>query len=52
MPKGSFIPKPVVGPNGETWKGRGRKPKWLLALEAAKVSSVQAAPVPQAQIAE
>lgn len=22
------------GPNGETWSGRGRSPKWLEALEA------------------
>ena len=22
------------GPNGETWSGRGRAPKWLTALEA------------------
>lgn len=22
------------GPNGETWSGRGRTPKWLAALEA------------------
>lgn len=23
-----------LGPNGETWSGRGRAPKWLEALEA------------------
>jgi DNA-binding protein H-NS len=22
------------GPNGETWSGRGREPRWLTALEA------------------
>lgn len=32
-------PKSVIaakyrGPNGETWSGRGRAPKWLEALEA------------------
>jgi hypothetical protein len=24
-----------VGPNGETWGGRGRKPRWLIEAEAA-----------------
>jgi hypothetical protein len=26
---------PIVGPNGETWSGRGRKPRWLVEAEAA-----------------
>jgi hypothetical protein len=28
-----------VGPNGETWAGRGRKPKWLIEAEAAASDS-------------
>lgn len=24
-----------IGPNGETWAGRGRKPRWLVEQEAA-----------------
>ncbi len=36
MPTGKFEPKPVTGPNGEKWAGRGRKPKWLLAQEATQ----------------
>lgn len=37
----------VVGPNGETWHGRGRKPLWLLAMEGksdAVAESVTPAP--------
>jgi hypothetical protein len=28
-------PTRFVGPNGETWAGRGRKPRWLVEQEAA-----------------
>lgn len=27
-------PAKFVGPNGETWAGRGKKPNWLVALNA------------------
>jgi DNA-binding protein H-NS len=29
----------VTGPNGETWGGRGRKPRWLIEAEAAASDS-------------
>lgn len=44
-PTGKFEPKPVTGPNGEKWAGRGRKPKWLKEQEAAATA---AAPQTQA----
>ena len=31
---GSSRPAKYGGPNGETWSGRGRTPRWLAALEA------------------
>ena len=31
---GESLPTKYRGPNGETWSGRGRLPKWLHALEA------------------
>ena len=31
---GSVAPR-FRGPNGETWTGRGRMPKWLSAMEAS-----------------
>lgn len=31
---GEPVPAKFRGPNGETWSGRGRMPKWLQALEA------------------
>jgi DNA-binding protein H-NS len=31
---GQPLPVKYRGPSGETWSGRGRKPKWLQALEA------------------
>jgi DNA-binding protein H-NS len=31
---GSQVAVKYRGPNGETWTGRGRMPKWLAALEA------------------
>ncbi|HEV7264161.1 MAG TPA: H-NS histone family protein [Falsiroseomonas sp.] len=31
---GEPVPVKFRGPNGETWSGRGRMPKWLQALEA------------------
>jgi len=31
---GKPLPARYRGPNGETWSGRGRMPKWLQALEA------------------
>lgn len=31
---GESLPAKYRGPNGETWSGRGRLPKWLHALEA------------------
>jgi DNA-binding protein H-NS len=30
----SVVAAKYRGPNGETWSGRGRAPKWLVALEA------------------
>ncbi|MBK5961285.1 regulator [Rhodoplanes elegans] len=30
--KGVKVPPRYVGPNGETWAGRGARPKWLAAL--------------------
>ncbi len=30
----SVVAAKYRGPNGETWSGRGRAPKWLEALEA------------------
>jgi DNA-binding protein H-NS len=27
--KGVKLPAKAVGPNGETWAGRGMKPKWM-----------------------
>lgn len=48
MPTGKFDPKPVSHTvNGEvkTWCGRGRKPKWLLEVEAAQTAATtQTAP--------
>lgn len=32
--KGKKAPVRFRGPNGETWTGRGRTPRWLSALEA------------------
>jgi len=29
--KGSKVPPKYRGPNGETWAGRGAKPRWLVA---------------------
>ena len=46
MPTGKFTPKAVTGPNGETWAGRGRMPKWLKEQKAAEASTATA---PQAQ---
>ncbi|MBP0444346.1 H-NS histone family protein [Roseomonas sp. SSH11] len=31
---GGSVPARYRGPNGETWSGRGRMPKWLSAMEA------------------
>ena len=31
---GSVVAAKFRGPNGEEWTGRGRRPKWLSALEA------------------
>jgi DNA-binding protein H-NS len=31
---GKPLPVRYRGPNGETWSARGRKPYWLVALEA------------------
>ncbi|SHI54395.1 DNA-binding protein H-NS [Roseomonas rosea] len=31
---GGSVPVRFRGPNGETWSGRGRMPKWLTAMEA------------------
>jgi DNA-binding protein H-NS len=31
---GTTLPAKYRGPNGETWSGRGRPPKWLQTLEA------------------
>jgi DNA-binding protein H-NS len=31
---GEPVPVKFRGPNGETWTGRGRMPKWLQAMEA------------------
>lgn len=31
---GEPVPVKFEGPNGETWSGRGRLPKWLHAIEA------------------
>lgn len=33
--KGVKLPAKVVGPNGETWAGRGMKPKWMTQNELA-----------------
>jgi len=30
----SRVPAKYRGPNGEEWSGRGKAPKWLMALEA------------------
>jgi DNA-binding protein H-NS len=30
--KGVKVPPKYIGPNGETWAGRGARPKWLNAL--------------------
>lgn len=30
--KGTTVPPKFRGPNGETWAGRGAKPRWLTAL--------------------
>jgi DNA-binding protein H-NS len=32
--KGKKVPPKYRGPNGETWAGRGAKPRWLLAATA------------------
>jgi DNA-binding protein H-NS len=32
---GQKLPAKYRGPNGEEWPGRGRKPAWAIALEAA-----------------
>ena len=37
----------VIGPNGESWSGRGRKPLWLLAMEGKDVAATE--PVPAAE---
>lgn len=31
----------VIGPNGESWSGRGRKPLWLLAMEGKDVAATE-----------
>ncbi|MFL9826142.1 H-NS family nucleoid-associated regulatory protein [Rhodoplanes sp. SY1] len=33
--KGVKVPPKFVGPNGETWAGRGARPKWLAELVEA-----------------
>lgn len=33
-PKGGKVAAKYRGPNGETWSGRGRAPRWLADLEA------------------
>lgn len=60
--KGVKVPPRYVGPNGETWAGRGARPKWLAALldeghsieefavgEAAEERRVAAAAIPVAK---
>ncbi|MFM9014025.1 MAG: H-NS family nucleoid-associated regulatory protein [Gemmatimonadota bacterium] len=32
--KGGKVPAKYRGPNGETWSGRGKQPRWLAALVA------------------
>jgi DNA-binding protein H-NS len=49
MPTGKFEPKPVTGPNGEKWAGRGRKPKWLKEQENATATTASTTDAPQAQ---
>lgn len=51
MPTGVFVPVAVTSADGKnTWKGRGRKPAWLKAEEAAKAT--KAATVAQPAVAE
>lgn len=52
MPTGTFVAKPVVGPNGEKWAGRGRKPKWMKALDtpAVKSEETKAEPTVSSQV--
>jgi DNA-binding protein H-NS len=33
--KRAAVPVKYKGPNGETWTGRGRMPRWLVTAEAA-----------------
>ena len=33
-PAGSKVPAKYRGPNGESWSGRGKQPRWLAALVA------------------
>ena len=33
--KGVKLPAKFRGPNGEEWTGKGRTPRWLVALEAS-----------------
>ncbi len=32
--KGKKLPPKFFGPNGETWTGRGQKPRWVRQMEA------------------
>jgi DNA-binding protein H-NS len=34
--KGTKLPPKEIGPNGETWAGRGIKPKWMTQNEASQ----------------
>lgn len=34
VPRGTVVPPKYRGPNGETWAGRGARPRWL--VEALK----------------
>ena len=34
--KGKKVPPKYRGPSGETWAGRGEKPRWLVAIKGGK----------------
>ena len=34
--KGRKVPPKYRGPSGETWAGRGEKPRWLVAIKGGK----------------
>src|SRR5262245_14033375 len=38
--KGRKVPPKYRGPSGETWAGRGAKPRWLVAAKGARNSTI------------